>query len=206
MAAPPEVALDVRDWPRFHPTHKHPLWWGILALIAIETTVVACFITSYFYLRLVTPDWPPPGAGAEALPLFWPTVEVGLLLASAGAMYGSTQAINKNLNVQAAFALTLALALDCAVLATRWQQLDVLPFRWDDHAYGSAVWLLSGFHFVHVASAVIGTSLVWLLALLRYWTPQRQLGSTIDAMYWYFVSFIWIPIYFTIYWTPRVSG
>lgn len=206
MAARTEVALDVSGWPRFHPSHRHPLWWGILALIAIEATVVSCFITSYFYLRLIQPDWPPPGAGAEALPLFWPTVETGLLLASAGAMYWSTRAINKRRHRQTVIALSLALTLDSAVLVTRWQQLEQLPFRWDAHAYGSAVWTLSGFHFVHVASAVIGTTLVWLLALRRYWTPERQLGSTIDAMYWYFVSFVWIPIYLTIYWAPRLSG
>jgi cytochrome c oxidase subunit I+III len=196
------AVLDVRDWTRFNPNHKHPLWWGIFGLIAIESTVVACVIASYFYLRMLQRAWPPPGAAD--LPLLWPTVDLVLLLLSAAAMYWSTRTINRREYRNTLLALGLALVLDSIVLVLRWQQFQAFPFRWDDHAYGSIVWTLTGFHFVHVASAILGTMVVWVLALTRYWTPQRQLGSTVDAIYWYFVSLIWIPMYLVIYIAPRV--
>lgn len=197
-------ALDVAGWPRFNPNHRHPLWWGILGLIAIESTVVASLIASYFYLAMGEAPWPPAGTPQPAL--FWPTINVGLLLASAWAMYLSTRAINRGHNGKGAVALGAALLLDCLVLVLRWLQMEQLPFLWSDHAYGSIVWTLSGFHFAHVTSAVIGTAVVWWLAVRNYWTPERQLGSTVDAMYWYFVSLVWVPIYLTLYWAPRAMG
>lgn len=200
---PPMLAVaDLSDLPRFNPDHRHPLWWGILGLIVIESMVVGSMIASYLYLGLSDPQWPPPRA--RELPLLWPSVDLALLLLSAVAMYWSTRAVNANRRWQTVAALTLAIALDALVLVFRWQQFEAFGFRWDDHAYGSIVWTMTGFHFMHVASAVVGTALVWLLAVVGYWTPQRQIGSVVDAMYWYFVSLIWIPMYATIYWLPRV--
>ncbi|GAP36158.1 cytochrome c oxidase subunit 3 [Piscinibacter sakaiensis] len=195
---------DVGSWSRMAGDRRHPLWWGILGLMAVEGMVVASLIAGHLYLAALTPDWPPAGAGP--LPLLLPTIDLGLLAASALAMFASTVAINRGRRGATLWTLALALVLDAAVLVLRWLQLEALPFRWDDHAYGSLVWTMTGFHFMHVASAVLGTAVVWWLAWVGHWTRERQLGSNIDAMYWYFVSALWVPLYAAIYLTPRVLG
>ena len=45
------AALDVAALPSFGFSHRSLMWWGTLGLIAIESTVFALAIVSYFYLR-----------------------------------------------------------------------------------------------------------------------------------------------------------
>lgn len=196
------AAVDVSDFSRFNADHKHPLWWGILGLIAIELTVVAGFVVSYFYLRMGAPDWPPAGLGPPAL--LWETINLGLLLTSAGAMWWAGRGMQRGDRRVLTIGVAIALLLDLAVLPLRWLEFRAFPFRWSDHAYGSIVWTITGFHFTHVVSAIVGTAVVLALALQGYWTKERQLGVVVDTLYWYFVSFAWIPLYLTVYWVPRL--
>jgi cytochrome c oxidase subunit 3 len=196
------AVYDAEDLPRFHPNKKEPLWWGILGLIAIELTVVTSLIVSYFYLSMLKSEWPP--GGIEAPELLLPTVDLALLLLSAAAMYWANWATATGKSKQSIIGLAIAILLDATVLYLRWWQFQDLDFKWYEHAYGSIVWTLTGFHFLHVASAVVGTVVVEILAIMHYWNEKRRLGAQIDAMYWYFVSLIWVPIYLTLYWAPRV--
>jgi cytochrome c oxidase subunit I+III len=75
--------------------------------------------------------------------------------------------------------------------------------RWDEHAYGSILWAITGFHFTHVVSAILGTAVVAVLAWMDYFTSERQLGVVVDTLYWYFVAAVFLPIYLVLYWAPR---
>lgn len=194
--------IDVADLPRLTSDHRHPLWWGILGLIGIELTVVSAFAVSALYVMVLSPPWPP--AGVSLPPLLWESVNVGLLLASAAAMWWAGRGISRGDNRVLIIGLGLALLLDTLVLVFRWIQLQSLDFGWNEHAFGSFVWTLSGFHFAHVASAIVGTAVVEVLAVRGFWTRERQLAVVVDTLYWYFVSFAWIPLYLAIYWAPRV--
>lgn len=196
------AAIDVSGFSRLNPDRKDPLWWGILGLIAIELTVVMTFVVSYFYLRMGAPDWPP--AGLEPPPLLWETINLGCLGASAVAMWWAGKRITQGDNRGLIIGLAAALLLDSLVLVFRWIQMMQFDFRWSDHAYGSIVWAITGFHFTHVASAIVGTGVVLVLAMRGFWNPERQLAVVVDTLYWYFVSFAWLPLYLTVYWAPRV--
>ena len=198
------VVVDARDLPRFNPSHRDPLWWGVAGLIAIESTVVLSYLVTYFYLRMGSGQWPPAGLGAPDLLL--PSIDTGLLLVSAACMWLASRAMSRVRRTPFLVYTALALLLDTAVLVLRWLQLQQFPFRWSDHAYGSIVWVMTGLHFAHVASAIAGTSVIFVLGWMDYWTKERQLGVVIDTFYWYFVSLIWVPMYLTIYWAPRVLG
>ena len=90
------------------------------------------------------------------------------------------------------------------VLVLRSLELMAHDFAWDNHPYGSIVWTMTGFHFVHVVSAIVGTAAVTWLAWRGYFTRERQLGVVVDTLYWYFVAGIWIPLYLVLYWEPRL--
>lgn len=195
------IMYDVSDFPRLVPSSKAPIWWGILGLILIEATVVVSFIATYFYLLIMNAQWPPAGVGSSEL--FFPTLSLGLLLASCGTMWWAGRVIRKDRKVQFLTGIFASVFLASAVLVLRWQQFQNFEFRWDAHAYGSIVWTINGFHFIHVVSAAIGTAVVGILGLMKFFNPQRQIGVIVDTLYWYFVAIAWIPFYIVLYWVPR---
>lgn len=193
---------DVSGYRRFNSDHRHPLWWGILGLIAIEATVFATFIVSYYYLRMGPPDWPP--AGLEPPPLTYETINVFLLLASAVAIGWAGRRMRRDDRRGLIAGIGVSLTLALAVLVLRWLQFGELDFGAGDHAYGSIVWVVSGLHFLHVVATFVGTAAIWALGLVGYWTRERQLGVVVDTMYWYFVALVWVPAYLVLYWTERL--
>lgn len=196
------AAVDVGSMTRFNPDHRAPLWWGVAGLIAIEATVVTMFIASYFYLAMRADIWPP--ADLAPPPLLWPTINVGLLFLSALTMFWAGRGINRDNQTVLTLGVSLSVILACVVLVLRSLEFAAFDFDWTDHAYGSIVWALAGFHFVHVASIVIGSAVVAILAGMGYFTKERQIGVVVDTNYWYFVVLAWIPLYFTLYWVPRL--
>lgn len=195
------AGYDASDLTRF--AHRtHPLWWGILGVVTIEATVVASLIASYFYLRMDAGAWPPPGVEPPSLLL--PTANAALLLISSGTMYWAGWGINRGNKLVLTLGTSVSVALACLVLVFRSIELWTLGFTWDSHPYGSIVWVMMGFHFTHVVSAIIGTAVVAVLAGIGYFTPERQLGVVVDTLYWYFVAGIWVALYLVLCWAPRV--
>lgn len=212
-----QPVLDVSSWSRFSTTHRHPLWWSIIVLVAIEVTVVAAFLISYFYLGLtqglqeqaegrienVVRAWPP--VAAAELPILYPTLNTALLLICSGSMFYAGKAMRKEQRFGLTTSFVVCTIAGGAVLYLRWLQLSELPFRWDDHAYGSIVWTLTGFHFVHVTTAVLGTVVIGVYATLGYYGKRRQVPIDADTLYWYFVTFAWVAIYAVMYGFPRLK-
>jgi cytochrome c oxidase subunit 3 len=195
------AGFDAADLTRFSHT-RHPLYAGILGLIAIEMTVVALLTVSYLYLMLTAPAWPP--AGLEPAPVLLPSINLGLLVASMVAMRIAGKRITAGDRRGLIVGLSTAVSLHAVVLVFRSIEMALWEFAWDDHVYGSLMWTISGFHFTHVASAIVGTLVVLILAVKGYFTPQRQLGVVVDTLYWNFVSAAWIPFYLALYWGPRL--
>src|SRR3954470_14035242 len=61
--------LDVSGLPPHAFGHRAPLWWGVLLLVAIESTAMGLLLVSYFYLRGDYTLWPPVSIGRPALRL-----------------------------------------------------------------------------------------------------------------------------------------
>lgn len=195
------VTVDASRFSRFNPSIRAPVWWGVVGLVVIEAAVVSAFIAAYFYLQLMSDAWPPEGV--EPPDMLRPSIAVALLLGSGTAMLLAGKFIRNNRNTPFVIFIWMAVILNCLVLVVRWQQFHVFEFRWDEHAYGSIVWTLTGFHFIHVVSTIIGTAIIGILGMKHYFDPRQQIGVIVDTLYWNFVSLVWIPIYIVIYWTPR---
>lgn len=182
--------------------HRHPLWWGFLGMIAIETTVFATLVVSFFYLRMSADAWPP-----EPLPLpelLLPTANTLILLGSSAAMVWADRGIKQGKQRQLAVALTSGIVMAVLFLGLKaYEYLHHVGFRWDDHAYGSIVWTIVGFHSAHVMALVLKTMVVATLAWKGHFTQERRLAVTVNGIYWHFVVIIWIPLYLTLYWAPR---
>ncbi|MBM9596002.1 cytochrome c oxidase subunit 3 [Roseitranquillus sediminis] len=196
-----EVLVDARELSRLTPK-THPLWWGVAGAVAIEAAVVANLLTSYFYLMAQNEVWPPEGVAPPDL--LWATIVLFVLPLSSLTMWWAGVGSDRNRKTQLALGVTASVALATLALGIRALQIDAFDIRWDQHAYGSIVWTITGFHFTHVVSAILGTAVVSVLAWMDYFTSERQLGVVVDTLYWYFVAGVFLPIYLVLYWAPRL--
>jgi heme/copper-type cytochrome/quinol oxidase subunit 3 len=199
----PAAVLDVSRLPTLASGKRSPQWWGMFWLVIIESVVFALFIATYFYLRFLSEHWPPAG---EKLPeIVLPTINTFILIGSSLAIAWGDGRLTKH-GDQRGMIVGVAVS---ALLGALFVILKVVEYHdteyyWDSHAYGSIVWTIIFFHSSHVASVVMKAAVVLALGLRGHFTKYRHIGLQINGLYWHFVVGIWIPLYFTIYITPRI--
>ena len=176
------------------------MWWGTAGMIAIEGTAFAFMIVIYFYLRSVAQTTPQTGAAPS---LFWGTLNLGIILASAiPNTYADKAAIDLDLR-KVRVAMLASSAFGLALCAVRWMEFTTLNVRWDDSAYGSCVWMLLGLHTFNLVTDVIDTFVLTAVMFKEPVEGKRFVDIAENSGYWDFIVLTWIPIYAVIYWAPR---
>jgi heme/copper-type cytochrome/quinol oxidase subunit 3 len=199
------LTLDVRELPSLVNGPRGGLWWGMAGLITIEVVLFTVLISTYYYLKFLNPYWPP--AGDKQPMLLLPTINTLLLIGSSFAVHHADVAISKKNDKRGmVMGLSISLAIGVIFLVLKIIEYSQVEYFWDSHAYGSIVWTMVVFHSSHVLSVVLKTIVVLALARRGYWTQERCQGIKINGIYWHFVVVIWIPLYITIYWAPRITG
>lgn len=193
--------LDATDLTRTAGDQRHPLWWGFLGMIAIEATVFTTLIVSYFYLKMGSGAWPPRPIPLPELAL--PTINTVILLASSASMHWADTRIKAGEERKLAMGITVSVVLAITFLALKaYEYTAQVHYRWDDHAYGSIVWTIIGFHSAHVVALVLKSVIVATLAWRRYFSQEWRLAITVNGIYWHFVVAVWIPLYVVLYLSP----
>lgn len=197
------VTIDVRGLPDHAFGSRSIMWWATLLIIAIEATVFIVTIGSYFYLQGSSMEWPP--AGTPLPDLGWATANTIVLLLSVFPNQLVKNAAEKMqlgrvriwIVVCDLFALTFTI-----IRAFEFAHLNV---SWDSNAYGSVTWTLLGFHAFHVVTDFLDSIVLTVLMFTHHGRePKRFVDAAENAFYWYFVVFSWLPIYFVLYWAPRL--
>jgi cytochrome c oxidase subunit 3 len=198
-----EESLDVRELPSFGFGHASLMWWGTAGLMAIESSVFALAIVTYFFLRSHADAWPmhaPPPA------LQWGTANTVLLVVSLLPNHLAKRAAERLDLHGVRLWMTVCLATAFVFLAMRALEFKSLNCRWYDDAYGSIVWILLGLHTTHLITDTWDTSVLALLAFTGPFDGRRFVDVSENALYWVFVVLSWLPIYAVIYWAPRSIG
>lgn len=199
------LTLDVRELPSIVNGPRGALWWGMIGLITIEVVLFSVLIASYFYLKFLNPHWPP--AGDKQPMLLLPTINTIILIGSSFAVhYADTSISKENDKKKMKLGLVTSMTLGITFLVLKAVEYSQVEYFWDSHAYGSIIWTMVVFHSSHVLSVILKTVVVLALARKDYWTQERCQGIKINGIYWHFVVVIWIPLYITIYWVPRIHG
>lgn len=196
------TVIPARELPVLLVGPQAPLWWAFVLMLCIESVVFGGLITSYFYLKQASISWPP--AGVDDPKLLLPTLNTLVLMASSAAMFYGDRSIKRGSQAGLKIGQTAALVLAVVFLVIKYIEYSGLPYDWSTHAYGSVVWTMSGFHAAHVMSVVLKGVVVEALVFKGYFTPKRRLGLQVNGLYWHFVVVVWLPLYFTIYWSPRL--
>lgn len=191
--------IDVTNLPSVSMTSREPLWWGVAGLIAIEATMFALLFASYFYLRGNAIEWPPPDS---RLPFALGTANLLALLVSAATMHlVNREAMHHHLRPARKW-LIVTTVLSLAILVLRGLELYSMSFKWNEHAYGSVVWLTTGLHTFHLLASN-GENLLFLFLLFRGPVEEKHmLDLRLNGMYWYFIVASWVPFYVSFYLDP----
>jgi cytochrome c oxidase subunit 3 len=197
---PTRVVADVSALPRTVFGHRSLMWWGTVGFIAIEGTTLFICVASYFYLRRNFSTWPPEHVFRPALLL--PTVQAALMALSNIPMRWADRASSRLdlRGVRSGFLICSVLAIVMTIL--RWFEFRALNVRWDSNAYGSVAWATV---FAHGTLLLLETAetiaFTWLL--FGDSIEERDLaGASDNALYWYFMTGVWIPLYVIVYLSP----
>ena len=86
----------------------------------------------------------------------------------------------------------------------RWFELTrALHARWDESAYGSAAWLVVVAHSTLVATDLLETGAIAGLSFSGRWRDKHYSDASDAALYQYYLSLAWVPLYVGVFWGPR---
>ncbi|HEV7745207.1 MAG TPA: cytochrome c oxidase subunit 3 [Pyrinomonadaceae bacterium] len=202
--------IDVSDLPHHGFDTVDTIWWGNNLLLAIETSMFAILIATYFYLRQNISPWPPPLAQLTApfspLPgLGFGTANALVLLLSCLVMMWVDLSARRGSQGATQRGLIICLVFAFIAIILRSFEFRAVKFRWDSNAYGSVVWFILGMHMLHLITLTCETVLLTGWALTRDFDMKHRVDITALAVYWYWVAGIWMVLYAVVYWAPRFS-
>jgi heme/copper-type cytochrome/quinol oxidase subunit 3 len=195
------VYLDVSPLPKHAFGSRDLLWWGTWGFMVIEGTMFAMLVSTLFYLRSQGGTWPPePWAAPD---LFWGNLNAAIMVASVWPTWKARRAAEARDAAGMRLWMVVADLFGAAFCVGRWYEFRHLNVLWDSNAYGSVVWLVLGFHTTHLLTDVVESwVLTWLI--FKKVDARRYVDVSEDCFYWYFVVLVWLPLYFIVYWMPRL--
>ena len=204
------AVIDVSGLPHHGFDTYDPVWWGNNLLLAIETSMFGILIATYFYLRQNFELWPPPVAQLTAtlrpLPLLgYGTANTILLLAGTIPMVLTDIAARRESRGASQIGLIIAVLCGSAAIILRSFEFAAVYFRWDSNAYGSVVWFMLGMHMMHLLVLTAEAVLLAIWIFTREFDMKHRVDIVTVAVYWYWVTGIWLVLYAIIYFTPRLG-
>lgn len=177
--------------------------WAMTLFLINEGTLFACLISSYFYLAVANPAWPPKGVDRPSLPI--PLVMTALLVSSSVVLAFAELGFARGRIGRYRTGVVVTVLLGAAFLSLQTlEYIDKLRrIGPTDNAYASLFFTITGLHGAHVAFGLL--FLLW--ALLREVKgtarPPKSLAITNASWYWHFVDGVWLVIVTSLYLSPR---
>lgn len=168
-------------------------WWGMVILIASESTLFGCFIGTYYYLRFRSPEWPP--AGIPEPKLVVPLVMLAVLVSTTVPMRLAAKAATAGRLAATRVFIAIALVVQSGYFAYEIHDFTDQLGRFDitHNAYSSIYYTLLGAAHAHVALGILFN--LWLLGkLARRFTRYRVHAVQAIALYWYAVNILTIVV------------
>lgn len=201
--------LNVSGLPAHGFDTKEPLWWGNLLLLTIETMTFVIAGAAYFYVIQNFNVWPPPRTEANSLldplpGLANPTANLILLIISALVMVWVDRSARRGNERAVKIGLPLCLLINLGSITLRGFEFMSIHVRWNSNAYGSVVWAILILHLMHLIVETAEAFILCVYLFNRPFDPRHRLDITVLAVYWYWVTVIWIPLYIILYIGPRL--
>nr|BAJ24561.1 cytochrome c oxidase subunit III [Neohirasea japonica] len=180
------------------------LQWGMILFIISEVFFFISFFWTFFHSSLsptaqIGSMWPPEGI-TPFNPMQIPLLNTVILLTSGVSVtWAHHSMLNNNMKeMNQGLMLTIIMGLYFTLLQA-YEYIEA-PFTISDSIYGSAFFMATGFHGLHV---IIGTTFL-IVCMNRqlnfHFSKNHHVGFEAAAWYWHFVDVVWLFLYISIYW------
>ncbi len=197
---PLRPVADVSRLPRTVFGNRALMWWGTVGFIIIEGTTLFICAVSYFYLRRNYATWPPEHIYRPALLI--PTIQAVLMLGSNIPMHAVDRASHRMDLASVRRGLVICSILIVAMSVLRIFEFQALNVRWDTTAYGSAAWATLTTHGTLLILEMAETIAITIMLFGKSVEERDLSGVSDNALYWYFLTGSWIPLYVIVFLTP----
>jgi len=203
----------VEDWAadievfRGVPWGKAMMWIFLLS----DTFIFTCFLTAYMTVRMTTAEpWPNPSevfaleAFGVPVPLLLIAIMTFILITSSGTMAMAVNMGYRRRRGPAALLMVITAILGASFVgmqAFEWTKLiideGVRPWGNPMGApqFGSAFFMITGFHGLHVSAGVIYLAIVAWRVWRGHYEKQGYDIVEITGLYWHFVDLVWVFIF-----------
>jgi len=177
---------------------------GMVLFIVSEVMFFFAFFWAYFHVSLspaieIGSTWPPHGI-AVLNPWKIPLLNTAILLLSGVTLTCAhyTLVLGES---RGKVLLYLFWTIFLGVIFTLFQVYEYIeaPFSIHDGVYGSAFFMLTGFHGFHVLIGTIFIVVSTLRFLVHHFTREHHLGFEAAAWYWHFVDVVWLFLFIFVY-------
>ena len=170
---------------------------GTVVWLASELMFFSGLFAAYFTLRATAEaDWPPEGVHLEVL--IGGLFTLGLVLSS-GTMQLAVRSIAAGRLPAFRGWLIATLVLGAAFLGNQAHEWSSLEFSVSSHSYGSAFYVMTGFHGLHVFGGMLAMVLLIGRAGSRRFGPADVPAVEMVSYYWHFVDVVWIGMWATLF-------
>lgn len=197
----PRPILDVSQTPTVVFGHRSLIWMGTIGLMTIEGTMFGVALATYFFLRTRVTEWPP---GVLPPAIFWGTLNTVVFLVSAVPNQWVKNVAEKGELGKVRIGLVVLTLIGLLNIGIRVFEFPSLNCSWDTNAYGSIAWTMLGLHTVHLVTDWVDSVVLTALMFTGPIEGRRFMDVSENSDYWYFVVMSWLPIYFVLYFAPRL--
>ena len=178
-------------------------YWGMVFVVISEASLFAYLFFAYFYFAVQqhSGGWPPSGPPslAYAIP------QTICLLFGCASMWWAERGVTRGDRSGLLIGLAVTLVLAAAFVVLQSLDWSDKPFSLATDTYSSLYFTITGLHLVHLVAGLIMVAAVLLWSFLGYFGLLRHAPIPATALYWYFVTVIWLALFFTIYITPYLG-
>ncbi len=173
---------------------------GTVVWLASEVTFFGSLFAAYFTLRATAAGpWPPPDVELETAITGLAT---GLLVASSGTVQLAVRAIAAGDRARFRRWLGMTAALALVFLANQAREWSVASFGPSSHGYGSAFFVMTGFHGAHVTGGVIAMAILGGRSGGAGFGAEATDSVEVLSYYWHFVDVVWVVMFATLFLFP----
>jgi cytochrome c oxidase subunit 3 len=181
-----------------HTAQRPPLLAvGTIVWLASELMFFSGLFAAYFTLRAVARGpWPPEDVELQASIAGLFTL---LLLASSGTIQLGVRALEAGDRARFRRWLVVTMVLAGVFLLNQGREWSEATFHVDSHSFGSAFYVMTGFHGLHVAGGVAAMAVLLGRARSPRFGAADVPAVEVVSFYWHFVDVVWVALFATLF-------
>lgn len=169
---------------------------GTIVWLSSELMFFSGLFAAYFTLRAATTVWPPRGVNLDTTSATLATI---VLVISSGTMQLAVKAIDRDDRRMFLRWLAVTFVLGTLFILSQVRDWGRLGFAVSSHAYGSAFYLMTGFHGLHVIGGLLAMVVMAGRATSPRFGMEDRPSVEVLSYYWHFVDVVWIALWATIF-------